>query len=311
MGETIKGYYPSPLAIEEMSIADVMSKIPDEDLPHVGSIKDRIYMTAEFFRKWVSPTIRVQKALQQSQDRELPGGMEAAMLASIFEQSVMDFNKPISGNLADNRALRAVVMHTKDDTTYQFLPMEEGGKTLARGLTSALQKLKQVAQLPDENTLLNMRDVDIDAQNAEIAEATAQYESHARRDHGSMIMLREQNAILARLAWEQQIHICDLNERWYLQIAEEKKSLVATEDNTIVDHMIDITTLFANLRETLEQRQQKVSEILSSIDFSKILETIKKLKSALFDNNVLNASLVKKNNSFQIVLSFMPEEMRE
>jgi hypothetical protein len=79
MGETIKGYYHSPLSMEEISIADVMSEIPDEDLPFVSSINDRIYMPVEFFQKWVRPTIRVQKALKQSQDRELPGGMEAAM----------------------------------------------------------------------------------------------------------------------------------------------------------------------------------------------------------------------------------------
>ncbi len=52
--------------------------------------------------------------------------MEAAMLASIFDQSVMDLSKPINGNLADNRALPAMVLHTKDDNTHQFLPMEDG-----------------------------------------------------------------------------------------------------------------------------------------------------------------------------------------
>jgi hypothetical protein len=154
--ETIKGLYPSPLRMEEMSIADIMSEIPDEDLPHVGTIQDRIYMTADFFRKLVRPTIRVQKALKQSQDQGLPGGIEAAMLASIFDQSVRDLNKLINGNLADIRALRAMVIHTKDDTTHQFLPMEEGGKALARGITSALQKLKQVAQLSDEDTLITL-----------------------------------------------------------------------------------------------------------------------------------------------------------
>jgi hypothetical protein len=85
--------------------------------------------------------------------------------------------------------------------------MEEGGKSLARGLISALQKLKQVAQLPNEQTLFSWGDVDIDIHNAEIAEAIAQYECHVRRDHDTMILLREQNAILARLVWEQQIQI--------------------------------------------------------------------------------------------------------
>jgi hypothetical protein len=64
-GETVKGLYPFPfpLRMEVMSIADIMSEIPDEDLPHVGTIQDRVYMTANFFRKWVRPIIRVQKAL--------------------------------------------------------------------------------------------------------------------------------------------------------------------------------------------------------------------------------------------------------
>jgi hypothetical protein len=70
-----------------------------------------------------------------------------------------------------------------------------------------------------------MSDVAIDAQKAEIAEAIAQYESHARHDNNSTIMLREQVAILAHLNLEQQIYICDLLER-YLQLAEEKDKLV-------------------------------------------------------------------------------------
>jgi hypothetical protein len=71
--ESIKGYFPSPLEMEEMSIEDVMTEIPVEDLRYVGSIKDRIYMPALFFQKWVLPTIRVRKALEQSQKEEFPG----------------------------------------------------------------------------------------------------------------------------------------------------------------------------------------------------------------------------------------------
>jgi hypothetical protein len=301
MSETIKGLYSSPLRMEDMSIADIVSEIPDEDLPHVGTIQDRVYMTADFFRKWALPTIRVQKALKQSQDQGLPGGMEASMLASIFDQSVIDLNGSISGNLADIRALRAMVVHTSDDLTHQFLPIEEGGKALMRGILSTLQKLKQVAQFPDEDTLINMRDVDIESQNAEIAEAIAQYESHARRDNDSIIMLREQAAILAHLNLEQQIYICDLLER-YLQFSEEKEKLVEAEDNAIYENLIDMNGLFTTLRESIEKRQRKVDAVLSPIDFSKILGTIKKLKSALIDGNILNTSLVKKNNSLQVEL---------
>jgi hypothetical protein len=107
--ESIKGYFLSPLEMEE---------IPVEDLRYVGSVKGRIYMPASFFQKWPLPTIRVRKALEQAQKGELPGGMEAAMLASIFDQSIMDLNNPISTNIADNEALRAMVYHTKDDKTH-------------------------------------------------------------------------------------------------------------------------------------------------------------------------------------------------
>jgi hypothetical protein len=118
-------------------------------------------MPVSFVQKWVLPTIRVQKALKDSQDGKLPGGIEPAFLASIFDQSVMDFNKPVSTNLANNRALRSMVIHTKDDTTHQFIPMEEGTKGLIHGVKSALQRLKKVAQLPDENTLFQMKDEEI------------------------------------------------------------------------------------------------------------------------------------------------------
>jgi hypothetical protein len=55
--ESIKGYFPSPLEMEEMSVEDIMTEIPVEDLRYVGSVKDRIYMPASFFQKWILPTI--------------------------------------------------------------------------------------------------------------------------------------------------------------------------------------------------------------------------------------------------------------
>jgi hypothetical protein len=112
--ESIKGYFPSPLEMEEMPVEDIMAEIPVEDLLYVGSVKGRIYMPASFFQKWALLTIRVRKALEREQKGELPGGIEAAMLASIFDQSIMDLNNPISTNIADNEALRAMVYHTKE-----------------------------------------------------------------------------------------------------------------------------------------------------------------------------------------------------
>jgi hypothetical protein len=296
--------------MEEMSIEDIMREIPPEDLQHVGSVKDRVYMPVSFVQKWVLSTIRVQKALKESQDGKLPGGMEPAFLASIFDQSVMDFNKPVSTNLADNRALRSMVIHTKDDTTHQFVPMEEGIKDLINGVKSALQRLKKVAQLPDENTLFQMKDVEIDIHNKEIDEAIEQYGDHATRDQNNILLIREQNALVGRLAWEQHIRICDLNER-HLRLLEEKRQLVQMNDKHIYDSVNIITLTMIQLKESLKERDSSVSKILIPIDFKEIMATMAKLRSALRDINLSNSHLVTRNNALNLGLSFMPRKMRE
>ncbi len=40
--ESIKGYFPSPLEMEDMSVEDIMTEIPVDDLRYVGSAKGRI-----------------------------------------------------------------------------------------------------------------------------------------------------------------------------------------------------------------------------------------------------------------------------
>ena len=86
-----------------------MPEISTEDLLHVGAIQDRIIMPASFAQKYILPTVKVRKALKLHADNNLPGGVEMAMLFSIFDQSVMDLNRPVSDNLADNAALRAMM----------------------------------------------------------------------------------------------------------------------------------------------------------------------------------------------------------
>jgi hypothetical protein len=64
LSEPIVNHYASPLAMEKMSVEDIMSESPTEDLLQVGTIKDRIFMPASFPQKWILPTIKVQKALK-------------------------------------------------------------------------------------------------------------------------------------------------------------------------------------------------------------------------------------------------------
>jgi hypothetical protein len=164
--------------------------------------------------------------------------------------------------------------------------MEEGRKGLTKGLTSALQKLRQLARLPDERTLMHMNDRDIESQNAEIDEAISQYEDYVKRDNDSIIMLREQNAIMARIVHEQQIHICDLNERYLLKLQGEKQR--ESEDDILMQNDIfDLGTIMTRLETSLKKRQEEVSKIFTPIDFHQIRSTMTKLKSALTSINVL------------------------
>ncbi len=59
--ETIKGYFPSPLAMEEMSIEDIMAEIPAKDMLYVGGIKDRIFMPASFSKGGFAPLSECKK----------------------------------------------------------------------------------------------------------------------------------------------------------------------------------------------------------------------------------------------------------
>ena len=79
-----------------MSIADLLSENPDEDLLFVSNIKDRIYMPAEFFQKWVRPTIRVQKALKQSQDQEVQGAWKLQYLPPFSTNRSWILRNPIT-----------------------------------------------------------------------------------------------------------------------------------------------------------------------------------------------------------------------
>jgi hypothetical protein len=138
-----------------------MLEIPTEDLCHVGTIKVRIYMPVHFVQKWVLPTIQVRKALQKLEDKSLPGGIETAMLYSIYDQSVMDLNRSTSANLADNHTLRAMVAHAKEDTVKHLSLLKEGTQSQTNGLLAALQQIKEVTHLPNVDLLWDMSEHEI------------------------------------------------------------------------------------------------------------------------------------------------------
>ena len=104
----VRGHYTSPFSKENiMSLEDILLEIPKEDLHEVGMVQGRIFMPAHFVQKWIIPTIRARNALE-GQRKGLPGGIQTAMLFSIFDQSVLDLTKPRQQLDKDAYAIRAM-----------------------------------------------------------------------------------------------------------------------------------------------------------------------------------------------------------
>jgi hypothetical protein len=144
-----------------------------------------------------------------------------------------------------------------------------------------------------------------------------QYESHTWKDHDDLLMLREQGSLLANLAWEQQIQICNLNDK-YLRLLEERKNLVDVSHKPVYDSvdLINeaITTLhkrMLDVQKTLDQRHDTMSQLLTPVDTVKIMDTMRKLKEALCKVTARNAELARRNNQLTIELSYMPPKMHD
>jgi hypothetical protein len=230
--EKVKGHYISPFSEEdEMSLEDILSEIPKEDLHEVGMVQRRIYMPAHFVQKWLIPTIRARNALK-SQGNRLPGGIQTAMLFSIFDQSVLDLTKSRQQLDEDDYAIRAIVTCAQDANFNLIEKMMKGNNGLKEIARASLKQLEQVVQLPPHADLWNMSAIDYSYRQERIADVFQQYRGHTERDLEDLQLLREQTALQASLIWEQQMQICKMNEA-YLQLSDEKNQIVQA-DNRLV-----------------------------------------------------------------------------
>jgi hypothetical protein len=244
---------------------------------------------------------------------------------SFFDQSVLNLTKPIGENLAENSAIRAMVNRARNDRVDHFALMKEGRNGLFKRAISALKQIERAARLPNADKLSDMTDIEIESQNEEIAYAIKQHEGHVWRDHDDLLLIREQASLLANLAWEQQIHICNFNDK-YLRLLEERKRLADMSHKPVYDSVDLISNTMKDivdntmknlqekinvLQETLNQRHDDMSRLLTPVDVTKIMDTMNKLREALIELSTRNADLVRSNNRFTLELSFMPTQMHD
>ena len=203
MNESIHTHYVSPMSTEqEMTIESILSEMTEDDLKGVAIVQDRIFMPVNFVQKWILPTIRVRKALDAVKDGTLPGGIETALLYSIFDQSIIDFGRQDHEVNATGAAIRAVMAYASDDTTVDMIPrMKLGNNGLAKSAVASLRELEAVCQLPKAKELWNMHDREIDARKDSIAEAIGIFCDHVGQNNNDQQLLREQTTLLASLAF--------------------------------------------------------------------------------------------------------------
>ena len=156
----MKAHYVSPFSEENrMSIEDILQEIPKEDLHEVGTVRDRIFMPASFVQKWLIPTIRMRNALKDHDDKT-PGGIETAMLFSIFDQSTLDLTKPRQQIDEGAYPLRALVTCAQDANGRLIEKMRKGSDGIKNIARASLKQLEQVVQMPPLDSMYNMSQLD-------------------------------------------------------------------------------------------------------------------------------------------------------
>jgi hypothetical protein len=198
--ERVRSHYTSPFARKNtMSPEEIFSEMPKEDLHEVGVVQNRIFIPASFVQKWLIPTIRARNALKSDGGNKLPGGIETAILFSIFDQSILDLTKSRQQLDEGAYAIRAIVACAQDANLNLIEKMKRGNDGLHKIANASLKQLEQVFLLPPHGDLYNMSSIDYTFYQDRISDAIKQYRAHTARDLDDLQMLREQIALQASL----------------------------------------------------------------------------------------------------------------
>jgi hypothetical protein len=244
-------------------------------------------MPASFVQKWVIPTIRARNALKEHGTR-LPGGIETAMLFSIFDQSILDLTKSRQQLDESAYSLRAIVACAQDANAKLIERMRKGNDGIKDIARASLKQLEQVVQMPPHDNMWNMTPIDYAYHQEMIDDAIKQYRGHTERDLDDLRLLREQTALQASLIWEQQMQICDMNEA-YLQLSREKERIVLADNQLVHEGMEHISTMMTAMQQSLQQRHEVLTATMDPIDSPRITTSIRKLKIALQELHTRNA----------------------
>jgi hypothetical protein len=116
---------------------------------------------------------------------------------------------------------------------------------------------------------------------------------------------RQQNVLIAKRNYEQQLHIHHVNKEC-LNISNQRKEIV--EKTLGLDVQVKVSAIkdtLKALQNDLAQQYQELTQVPSPLDTTTILETLIKLRDALKDATYQNVYLVMQNNELSLDNSFM------
>jgi hypothetical protein len=172
-------------------------------------------------------------------------------------------------------------------------------------LETFVSQLRDVVQLPSARTIYAMTKEDIAEKNRLPNDVLMNFEQLLKIAYKAYKHERQQNVLIAKLNYEQQLHIHDVNKEC-LNISNQGKEIV--EKAMGLDVQLKVSQIKDTLKElqgNLAQQCQELTQVLSPLDTTTIMETLVKLRDTLKDATYQNAYLVMQNNELYLHNSFM------
>ncbi len=206
----------------------------------------------------------------------------------------------------DNK-LRSLITHSVTDTSHLVKEITEDRKAKEKSLEMYTNQLREVTTVPSIQTICRMTAQDVTEKNQLISSLLSNFEQQLKTDYKAYELERHQNVLIAKLNYEQQLHIIDSN-RQYLELSNQRKQIV--NKTAGLDVQVKVSAIKDNLKSLQEEMAQQcrdLSSVLGSLDTSTthLMETMKRLRDALQDVTYQNAYLVMNINELTLENSFM------
>jgi hypothetical protein len=232
---------------------EVLSLIPKEDAEQIGSYHGQVFMPQHFLEKFMLPTMQLKKILEDEWDQApeewglVPGGPETAMMYSIFRQNQSQEYSAQSGKL------RALIAHSNEQTGDLVCQIREDMIKKTMTLETFVQQLRNVVQVPSARTIYAMTEEGIAEKNrlSLTDEVLQHFEHQLKLDYKAYERERQQNALIAKLNYEQQLHIHDVNKEC-LNISNQQKEIVEKAMG------LDVQLKVSQIKDTLKELQSSL-----------------------------------------------------